>query len=173
MQRVTEKRGNSFECMSKLQRTQFQESDWFAIPLIGGGFAVGVIARAPKDGKVLFGYFFGLMQDEMPSLEAVSRFSPGKSILLTKFGDYSLYHGEWRVIGRQAGWNRSLWPMPCFSRIDEKGKAVKVQYSEDDPTICVRETPCSAKEAKKYPEDRMLGSHILVRRLSNLLSASN
>jgi hypothetical protein len=155
---------------NKAQNLAYGEGDWFAVPLDGGGYCVGVIARAPKDGKVLFGYFFGPKLREMPSLNHMSRFSPEKSVLITMFGDYSLYHGEWPVLGAQPHWSRASWRMPYFSRVDENGKAVKVEYSEDDPSICIRETPCSVEEAKKYPEDRMLGSHLVVRRLSKLLA---
>ena len=70
---------------------------------------------------------------------------------------------------RRADWDPTVWPMPLFSRIDEDGKALKVEYSEDDPSLCVREIPCSVQEAMSYSEDRMLGSHVLAHRLNALL----
>lgn len=152
-----------------MKHTEVREGYWFAVPLDGGGFSLGLVARASKDGKALFGYFFGPRMRDMPSLQKVSDLSPDKSLLMTKFGSYSLYHGEWPVLGMQRPWNRSDWPMPFFSRVDERGKAVRVEYSEEDPSTCVREVPCSVEEAGEYLKDRMLGSHLVVRGLSRLL----
>jgi len=43
-----------------MQEPSYSEGDWFAVPLRGGGFAAGVIARAmPRKEGVLLGYFFG------------------------------------------------------------------------------------------------------------------
>ncbi len=157
--------------MSKKTRGKlpFAEGDWFAVPLTGGGCAVGLVARSPKHGKVLFGYFFGPRIYELPKLEELKRYSPSNALLVGIFGDYSLYRGEWPVLGCLGAWERTDWPMPFFSRVDEKGKAVKVKYSDDDPSVCISEVPCSIDEAKSLPEDTMLGSHIVSGRLSKLL----
>jgi hypothetical protein len=85
------------------------------------------------------------------------------------FGDYSLYHGEWPILGAAEHWNRNDWPMPLFSRIDEKGKAVKVTYSENDPSECISEVSCSIDEARSLAEDSLMGSHIVAHRLSRQL----
>jgi hypothetical protein len=147
----------------------FKEGDWFAVPLTDGGFAVGLVARSPKGGKVLFGYFFGPRRFELPKVEDLRGYSPSKALLVAIFGDYSLYRGEWPILGNLGNWKRDDWPMPLFSRVDEKGKAVKVKYSENDPTDCATEMPCSIEEAKDLPEDSMKGSHIVARHLSKLL----
>jgi len=150
-------------------KLSYHEGDWFAIPLEDGGFAVGIIARSSKQGKVLFGYFFGPRVFELPQIEKLTSYSPEKALLNAKFGDYSLYHGEWPILGRLANWHRSNWPMVPFSRIEDNTKAIKVYYSEDDPSICIKELECSIAEAKTMPVDGMLGSHIVAHRLNKLL----
>jgi hypothetical protein len=152
-----------------VRKLPYREGDWFAIPLVGSGFAVGLIARSPRGGKVLFGYFFGPRKLSLPRLIDLAHYKCQDAILVAKFGDYSLFHGEWPVLGSLGKWLRNDWPMPSFSRVDEKKRAVKVAYSEEDPTKCLIEQPCPIEEAVDLPEDSMLGSHIVTRRLSKLL----
>ena len=140
-----------------------------AVRLPRGGFGLGVIARAPSRGKVLLGYFFPVRFHKLPTLDDTLRFSARDAMLVVIFGDYSLYRREWPVLGRHSRWDRSKWPMPFFARIDEKGKAVRVRYSEDDPSVCIEEKPCSIREAKNYSEDCVLGSHLLADQLEELL----
>ncbi len=147
----------------------YGEGDWIAVPLQSGGFGVGVIARASKRGKVLFGYFFGPRLNYLPTIDSARDHVAQNAKLVAIFGDHSLYCHEWRVLGHDSRWDRLKWPMPYFSRVDERGKAVKVRYSEDDPSVCFEEKPCSIDEARTYLEDSMLGSHILAQLLDELL----
>ena len=158
--------------MNKKRRNElpYREGDWIAVSLPDGGFALGLIARASGEAKVLFGYFFGPRLSTTPTMENTARRSASDAILTAKFGDYSLFQKEWVLIGHHSHWNRADWPMPPFARVDEKGKALRIEYSDDDPSVCTSEMPCTIQEAKKYPTDGMLGSHVLARRLSKLLS---
>jgi hypothetical protein len=64
-----------------------REGDWFAFPLGDAGYAVGLIARAPKRGDVLFGYFFGPLRSELPSAMDVESLTPSDAVLLLRFFD--------------------------------------------------------------------------------------
>lgn len=40
------------------RKLNYKEGDWFAVPLGGAGYALGLVARVGRRG-VTFGYFFG------------------------------------------------------------------------------------------------------------------
>src|ERR1700736_2791876 len=94
----------------------YSEGSVFLVPLKTGGFARGVVARAPKRaGKVLLGYFFG---PRVPSTNdaLLSDLDPANAVLRIRFGDLHLIDGTWAIVGRVPNWDRSDWPMPDFVR---------------------------------------------------------
>lgn len=120
----------------------YREGTWFAVPLCKGGFAVGLVARATKKGKVILCYFFGPRRTSIPVLAEVQNLDPGKAILVVRVGDLSLIRGEWPIIGQSESWNRSDWPMPVFVRRDPLSrKAWRMYFSDDDPLLLIKEEP--------------------------------
>jgi hypothetical protein len=75
-----------------MAKVQYREGDWFAVPLRGGGFGLGLIARA-NPGGVLLGYFFGPLRSEVPKLEDVASLRPGDAVLVRKFGHLGIVGG--------------------------------------------------------------------------------
>jgi len=61
-------------------RKNYREGTWFAVPLPGGGYALGIVARANPKG-VLVGYFFAQRNPVVPSLDGVSTASPTECYL--------------------------------------------------------------------------------------------
>lgn len=109
---------------------RYSEGTVFNVPLKGGGYARGVIAREARD--ILFGYFFG---PRLPDEEFEIRgFRPEVAVLTTRFSPFGLISGEWKVIGQIQEWNRELWPLPDFVRYDPLGmrKPRLIRYSEAD-----------------------------------------
>jgi hypothetical protein len=126
-----------------MRKLRYKEGDVFAVPLEGGGFCLGVVARMPRGGKLLLGYFFGPRLDRVPGADEVPKLRPGKAAKVVIFGDLFLMKGRWPVVSRIKDWNRSDWPMPKFVRREELSKrAFLVTYCEDDPTIVVSEERC-------------------------------
>lgn len=118
------------------------EGTWFAVPLKKGGFAVGVVARTTKKGKVILCYFFGPRLESIPSLKETEIFNPIDSVLIVHVGDLGLIQGEWSIIGLYKSWNRADWPIPPFiRRNDISQKAWLDYYSDDDPNILIRTEP--------------------------------
>ena len=148
---------------------QYREGDFFAVPLREGGFATGLVARSGPKGRVLLGYFFGPRRTEPATLADVRRFVPGDAILVARFGDLSLQKQEWPIIG-QAAWNREMWPVPDFGRVDTVSGNLgwRVSYADDDPTVVDREIECSPGEALLLPRDSLLGSGAVEIKLSKL-----
>jgi hypothetical protein len=112
----------------------YNEGSVFLIPLRHGGYARGVVARAGKEGKVVFGYFFGpaIFSKEIVPFDDLS---PANALTRMMFGDLGLINGEWVIVGKLPSWNRVQWPMPDFVRRDPLGRRrpTLVRYSDIDP----------------------------------------
>jgi hypothetical protein len=154
------------------KKLTYRNGDWFAVPLPGGGLAVGLIAR--MDGKgVVLGYFFGPRRHEKPSIATISRLDRKYAISTNRFGDLGLLSGKWPVIGAQPGWCPEDWPVPVFGRIDISGeKAWRVRHA--DPSLdCLAEEQIRVEEAKALPRDGLFGAVAIERLLNHLLPLTN
>jgi hypothetical protein len=157
-----------------VKRLPYKEGDWFAVPLGGGGFALGIIARMAPKGRILLGYFFGPKRASMPELAEAAHLEPAEAILVEKFGDPGLIRGEWPLIGRTENWDRSLWPMPLFGRhIEFTESAYQVQYPDDDPNGQPHETRISVEASKRLPSDGLSAYGAIEALLTHLLVDAN
>jgi Immunity protein 26 len=123
-----------------MKKLPYSEGSIFLVPLEGGGYARGVVARSAPKGKILLGYFFGPRvegESDMPfdSLDAAD------SVLRLLFGDLGLIKNEWPVIGSIPNWDRTKWPMIETIRRDALGrlKPMLVRYADDDPSKVIAE----------------------------------
>lgn len=151
------------------KRINYREGDWFAVPLRDGGYAVGVVARMDGRGGVL-GYFFGPRRDTVPSLEEVHDLDPGQTLRIIRFGDLGLIENEWPIIGQSKAWERDHWPLPDFGRLEEvSGRALRVEYSEDNLAAAAGETQGPRDEVAKLPRDALSGAGAVELVLTHLL----
>jgi hypothetical protein len=133
-----------------MPRVNYQEGDWFAVPLRDGGFAVGVVAREPE--SCVAGYFFGPRCDELPTLNDVRDLRPHDAILVGKFGHLGLSQGKWSILGRLDIWDRAGWPMLVLVRYEElTGRSFHVYYDDDDPAKLLREEQIRPGIAEQGP----------------------
>jgi len=135
----------------------YREGDWFAVPLRGGGYALGIAARLNGEGKVL-GYFFGPKREEIPVLADAVSLSPEQAIHVRFFGDLGLLDGTWPILGRLDTWQRSVWRMPAFGRYfpELKTPPFRIEY-EDDTLRQIGETKITPEECQKLPRDGSSG----------------
>jgi hypothetical protein len=155
-----------------MKKLTYQEGDIFAVPLRDGGYSVGVVARSPKKGKVLLGYFFRARFPSVPKPSDLPVLLPENAIKVAKFGDLSLMTGEWPVLGHLENWDRDDWPMPKFIRRDPLGKRARlVSYADNDPNQEIAEEPCSF-EATGYEADTLWGAGFAEILLTKLLGAT-
>jgi hypothetical protein len=143
----------------------------FAVPVDGGGWALGVVSRAAPQGRILIGHFFGPRWDDPPDEGEVPDLAAGDALTVERFGDGGLHDGSWPVIGKLEGWRREDWPVPAFQRKDVVSGAVrKVVYDDADPSEEASVEPIEAGEADGLPKDGVQGaagvSALLARRLS-------
>jgi Immunity protein 26 len=154
-----------------LKRPQYEEGTWFAVPLRDGGYGVGLVARKARRG-VLLGYFFGPRRRDVPKLADVEELTLAEAILVKLFGDLGLLEGSWPIIGRSRTWNRKAWPLPTFGRlVDFTGRALRIEYSEDNLPETIREIPVSREEIEHLPEDGLSGAGSIEILLSKRLRA--
>ena len=140
-----------------MAKINYQEGDWFAVPL-EGGYAVGIVARS-NPRAALLGYFFGPRRDEIPSLDELGGLRADSAILIGLFRHLGLKHGDWPILGQLEVWNRESWPMPVFVRHEElTGRSFRVIYDDDDPGRLVREELIPPGSGVQGPRDGLMGS---------------
>jgi hypothetical protein len=102
---------------------------------VGGGYALGVIARtAKKSQSTLFGYFQPETRGDSGAL-GCRRFTTENTVWACVFGDVGLYGGSWVVLGRLADWDRDAWRMPAFVHRDSLvGLFGLVEYQGERPS---------------------------------------
>jgi hypothetical protein len=147
----------------------YSEGDWFAVPLGGGGFAVGLVARANPRKAALLGYFFGPRRDELPDFKDVASLTSGAAVLVGICSHLGLSDGLWPILGRDPAWNREAWPMPVMIRHEElTGRYFRVYRDEEDLVERIREERIAPEEAEG-PEDIGMGAGFVESRLTRLL----
>ena len=145
----------------------YSEGSLFLVPLRDTGYARGVVGRATKSGKVVFGFFFGLRLSS-PSAITEDELFPNRAILCARFGDLGLINGKWPIYSKLSKWNRSEWSMPEFARREPiSSKVWRVKYRDDDPNK-IEDASAADFDAKLEP-DRMCGNGAVEILLTKLL----
>lgn len=123
-----------------MKKLPYSEGSVFLVPLEGGGYARGVVARSAPKGKILFGYFFGPRVDDESGI-IFDGLDAANSVLCLIFGDLGLINNEWPIIGSIPNWDRTKWPMIETIRRDYLGrlKPILVRYADDDPSKVIAE----------------------------------
>lgn len=147
----------------------YSEGSAFLVPLEGGGYARGVVARAAPKGKILMGYFFG-PRLESPADATVDDLRASDAVLRLRFGDLGLMKGRWPILEKLSTWNRSEWSIPRFVRRDVLGrlKPVLVEYSDDDPSKHIREE--SIDDDSGLDNDSLSGAGLVEIQLAKILN---
>lgn len=151
------------------KKLPYQPGDLFAVPLVCGGFAVGLAARMDGRGTVL-GYFFRPRRDDQPTSNDLATLRAADSIDVALFGDLGLIEGRWPVIGQLPAWRSEDWPVPSFGRIDAvSGKrAWRARYRDPDLKL-LSDEEIGVREARMLPKDGLMGAGAVERWLSHLL----
>lgn len=132
---------------------KYREGEWFSVPLGHGVMAVGLVARRPKRGGLVLGYFFGPPRKQAPDAAELHTFTAAQVQLVCRFREAPLHRGLWQVIGACAKWRHKDWPMPPFLRKEGlSGRAIRVEYDQDNLTTPARESAATATDAT-LPDD--------------------
>jgi hypothetical protein len=153
-----------------MTKYKYKVGDWFAVPLTGGGFGLGLVARANPGGVVL-GYFFGPRRESTPSLAECCNLRENTATMVQMFGDLGLRQGRWPILGRCDSWDPSQWPMPIFIRYEElTGRSFRVIYDDNDPNRVLREEQVTPGVSEQGPSDDMFGAKAIELTLSARLT---
>lgn len=152
---------------------RFGEGDWFGLPVKGGGWALGVIARRRPRSSALLGYFFGPRHPEPPVLADAEGLTAEDAAFVCIFGYLGFKKEQWPVLGKLDDWNRDAWPMPVFTQTARGSvKPVRVFYDPDDPSKVIRRELIRPDEPTDGPESGSFGHVAVSIRLGNLLSGA-
>jgi hypothetical protein len=148
----------------------YAEGTWFAVPLRTVGYAVGVVARTTKKGRVILCYFFGPSRENVPQLHDVQKLRPQDALRVLRIGDLHLINGKWPIIGQSHHWQRTEWPMPVFIRreILPPYRNWLVHYSDSDPNNVIQEER-EINDRPELEEDSLFGAGALEIVMSKLL----
>ena len=136
---------------------RLEEGRFFLLPVERGQYAVGLIARAPRRGGVLLGYFFGPRRTTAPVDAWLNALHPQQAAFVCRFKDAALFRGEWKLLCTLAGFDRTQWPVPAFHRFDSSvthvpgGSAVtdwRVEYGDDNLIVPKSESPAEPADLK-------------------------
>lgn len=152
----------------------YVEGDWFAIPLEGGGYGAGLIARMqPRRTGVLLGFFFGPKRDRVPTIEELRHLHAGDAVMVRLFGHLDIRRELWPIIGRSPDWTRSEWPVPVFVRRPSLGPPKLVTRADDDPNFIVNAVVARNEyELVGAVPEGLLGSALAAKFLAKKLSES-
>ncbi len=125
--------------MAPVSNHAYSEGDFFAVPLRGGGYGVGIAVCVGPRGTVV-GRFFGAVRDSIPPLSELEDLTEGDSIHVSHFRDSGLKDGSWKLIGQHPNWASYEWPIPKFGwfqspRDGSSGKMFEMELDENLRTI--------------------------------------
>lgn len=154
-------------------KQRYGEGDWFTVPLEGGAYALGLIARSTKKSQsIFFGYFFGAAPRSVPQLSDAVGPLPADAVWVGMFGGVGLHDGVWRVLGHTPGWDRDTWKMPAFAHRDAlvPGRRVRRKYPNEDTGARPVERRIDETEAAGLREDGLANAALVECRLKRLLT---
>ena len=143
------------------------------MPVERGQYVIGLIARVPKRGGVLLGYFFGPRRTSPPNDAWLAGLHAPQAVYVCRFKDSSLFRGEWQLLCSLEGFDRSHWPVPAFHRFDGSVTHVpassavsdwRVEYGDDNLIVPLNETPAEAPDMK-LSEDIAFDAQLLAKEI--------
>lgn len=121
-------------------KPSYREGSWFAVPLLDGGYAWGMVARLAPASRIMLAYLFGPRLPQLLSLDQLDLFAPEQAVRVLRVGDMALASGHWPVLGASQQWQAVRWPVPQFlRRAHSLQRAWRVTYADADPSRTERE----------------------------------
>jgi hypothetical protein len=153
-----------------MKKLPYKEGDVFAVPLGDGSFGIGLVARAPKRGRILLGYFFGNRFTHVPAEQELPELTPQNALKVIRFGDLSLFESEWPNITHLVNFNRADWPIPKFVRRNPfSQRGWLVTYDDNDPSAQVEEV-LGDFGTSEYETDELYGAGAVEFMLAEVLA---
>jgi len=159
---------------------ELREGQFFLLPLDSSQYAVGLVARAPRRGGVLLGYFFGPRRIAEPSRDWLNSRLPSHAVFACRFKDTSLFRSEWRQLDVLSTFKRADWPVPAFHRFEGSvtyipgGSSVtdwRVEYNDDNMVMPVSEAPAQGADLR-LTDDLVYDGRLLATEVGERIAGS-
>ncbi|MCX7057479.1 MAG: Imm26 family immunity protein [Proteobacteria bacterium] len=159
---------------------ELREGQFFLLPLERSQYAVGLVARAPRRGGVLLGYFFGPRRIAEPSRDWLNSRLPLHAVFVCRFKDTSLFRSEWRQLDALSAFKRADWPVPAFHRFEGSvtyipgGSSVtdwRVEYNDDNMVMPVSEAPAQGADLR-LTDDLVYDARLLATEVGERIAGS-
>lgn len=136
-------------------KRRYKEGDWIRIPLDGSQDALGIIARGCRSR--LFGYFFAVSAEHVPSHEELKTLSAADAAACALFGGAPLEDARWRIVATSVPFDRGAWPFPQFVSRGAFGRTWSVRTYDPESMQTARTEPADAS-AHNLPEAHFAGA---------------
>jgi len=161
-----------------MKHIKYEEGQWFVVPLRDGTYCIGIIVRGNYHTRGGLGYFFDKKYFTVPMADETYLMSKDNAILICKFGDLGIIHGEWPLINNGKPFLREEWPVPVFHRVFplKDNTAVIVEYDQNINGVerPLRETLTRLTEdILKLPKDMLFGSGAVEIELTRAFNQKN
>ncbi|MDB5388675.1 MAG: hypothetical protein JWM11_4321 [Planctomycetaceae bacterium] len=116
--------------------------DWFAFPMVGGGFGAAIMIERPDKHLRVFADSFMLSMarywDRWPTLDDVKHLQADDGAILRQMSLIDVRDGRWRGLGPHPHFNKADWPWPLSWEIcdhdhpDTNKAVVQLNIDQDD-----------------------------------------
>lgn len=143
--------------MKNPARCPFREGEAWAFGLPKGGYAIVIVARAPRKRPYVLLYGFAPRYSVCPSLEDAHGLTYDQAVYVARVYTQGCAEDLQSLppvhkLGRLSAWNRAAWPvLPSLFFVGSEPHPYRLEY--DDDLNEVAETP--------YPVDQLLGKQYL------------
>lgn len=150
-------------------KTTYNTGSVFCVPLIKGGYAIGIIIRV--NDSIALGHFLNKKFDHIPEIYKLSNLFLDKQNIayIKKFGTLGLDKGAWPILGTLSKWDESQWQVPPFTKRDLITNQLYLVYYDDNLRF-IRQEAISNLTIDNLPEDGTAGYGLIEKKLSNMLS---
>lgn len=149
------------------KKIKVKEGDIFTVPLVQGGYGIGLIARRHKTSSL--GYFFDKIYPSPPEALNIADINNWKVALIGQFSAIGIEEGEWPLLNTNFAFIREQWPIPVLKMqepISEKYFAVIY----DDTLFNEERHLITKEEADKLFGHGVYGYVALEKKLSSILA---
>jgi Immunity protein 26 len=154
-----------------VKKLKLKEGNVFAIPLVQGGYCIGLVAREYK--TIRLGYFFNKVYSTSTLLDVTTEEEVNKNdiVLIRKFSTNGFKNSEWVLLERGFIFYKEQWPIPVFKMQDPlTEKYYAVFY--DETLVSEKRSLISEAEAHRLYNHGLSGYKALEKQVSILLSRS-
>lgn len=148
------------------KKLKIKEGDVFAVPLLQGGYAIGLVAREHKG--ITLGYFFKSIFTEVPEFLDATDINSWPVAFIGKFSSLGIEEEEWPLLKTNFVFKREDWPIPVFKMQD----LLTEQYFAvlyDDTLVNEERYKITKEEADKLFGHAYSGHGSLQKKISSLI----